>query len=209
VVLKLATRAPGPGETLLVARGADTIMIRGAELVLREVQLQRLRVGECEEEEGERCEMVAGLPTRVALPVGGDTVSLAPAAVLGDTFGTLQLEIYQVTVGRDSMLLASYPELDGASVRVAGTYSRAGSRRDFVFTSDMNEVQELALDAPFVVAAGATSTLLLDVDVASWFVSADSAALIDPATAGPGGPNAAQVRDNVRMSFVVRVLSSP
>jgi hypothetical protein len=78
-----------------------------------------------------------------------------------------------------------------------------------VFTSDLNEVQELALEAPLVVAKGTTPTLLLSVGVAKWFLNADSAALIDPATAGPGGANAAQVRDNVRMSFGVRVLSSP
>jgi hypothetical protein len=60
-----------------------------------------------------------------------------------------------------------------------------------------------------VVANGRISPLLLEVAVATWFLGVDSTALIDPATAGPGGPNAAQVRDNVRMSFGVRVPSSP
>jgi hypothetical protein len=210
VVLRLATGiSPGVGDSLVVARGRDTIVVRGADLVLREVQLQLVRVGECEEEEGERCAMVAAGPTRFALPLGADTVTLAPVAAAADTYGTLQLEVYRATTERDTAFLASHPEMAGASVRVSGTYSQAGSLRDFVFTTDLNEVQELGLDAPFVVANGTSAGLLIGVDVARWFLSADSAALIDPATAGPDGPNAAQVRDNIRTSFAVRVLSSP
>ena len=210
VVLRLVTGAPADaGGALVVARGTDTIVVRTAELVLREIQLQLMRVGECEEEEGERCEMVAGPPTLLALPLGPDTVALAPVAALADTYGTLQLEVHQATAERDSAFLAGRPDLNGASVRVSGTYSRAGTRRDFVFTSDLNEVQELVLEAPLVVAKGTTPALLLSVGVARWFLNADSSALIDPATAGPGGASAAQVRDNVRTSFGVRVLSSP
>ncbi|HXV91297.1 MAG TPA: hypothetical protein VD707_08000 [Gemmatimonadales bacterium] len=210
VVLKLFTGAPAVGAgTLVVGRGTDTIVIRTADLVLREVQLQLVRVGECEEEEGERCAMVADGPTRFALPLGSDTLTLAPVAAAADTYGTLQLEVYRATTERDTAFLASHPDMAGVSVRVSGAYSRAGSLRDFVFTTDLNEVQELGLDAPFVVAKGTSAGLLIGVDVAKWFLSADSAGLIDPATAGPDGPNAAQVRDNIRTSFVVRVLSSP
>ena len=77
------------------------------------------------------------------------------------------------------------------------------------YTSDFNEVQEFALDPVLVVAKERTPPVLLRVDVAKWFLTADSTALLDPATAGASGTNAAQVRDNIRMSFGVRVLSSP
>lgn len=211
VVLRVVTgTSPGDGDSLVVARGGDTIVVRAAELVLREIQLQLVRVGECEEEEGERCAMVAAGPTRIALPLSADTVTLAPVTAVADTYGTVQLEVYRATAERDSAFLTSHPGLAGVSVRVSGSYSRAGDRRDFVLTSDANEVLELALqEVPLVVANGVTSGLLLDVGVARWFLNADTTALVDPATAGPDGPNAAQVRDNIRMSFAVRVPSSP
>lgn len=210
VLLQVVTEAPDAGgDSGLVARGGDTIVVRTAEMVLHEVQLQRARVQECEEEEGERCSMVALGPTRVALPLGPDTVALAPVATVADTYSTVQLEVYRSTSERDSLFFAAHPALAGASLRVTGTYSRGGARRDFVFVSDYNEVQELLLEAPLVVASGRTSPLLLGVNVAGWFLSADGKAVIDPATAGPDGPNAAQVRDNVRQSFRARVPSSP
>jgi hypothetical protein len=210
VALRVVTGIPsGGGDALVVARGGDTLVVRSAELVLREIQLQRVRVGECEEEEGERCAMVAAGPTRFVLPLAHDSLTFAPVAAVADTYGTVQLEVYRPMPARDSAWLASYPDLAGSSLRVTGTYSRAGARRDFAFESDMNEVLELTPDAPLVVANGRVSPLLLEVAVATWFVSADGGALIDPATAGPGGPNAAQVRDNVRTSFSVRVPSSP
>jgi len=210
VVLRISGGASeAPGDSVVVARGGDTIVVRSAELVLREVQLQLVRTGECEEEEDERCAMLASGPARYALPLGADAIALDPVAAVSDTYGTLQLEIYRATPERDTAFLASHPEVAGSSVRASGTFSRAGVRQDFVFTSDFNEVQELELPAPLVVADGRVSPLVLGVDVAAWFLSTDGTALIDPATATPGGPNAARVHDNVRMSLGVRVPSSP
>jgi hypothetical protein len=210
VVLRVVTEFPeASGDSQLVARGGDTIIVRTADIILREVQLQRARVQECEEEEGERCSMVALGPTPVALPLGPDTVALAPVATVADTYSTVQLEIYRSTSERDSLFFAAHPALAGASVRVTGTYSRGGARKDFVVVSDYNEVQELVLDAPLIVASGRVSSLLLGVNVAVWFLSADGSAVVDPATAGPDGPNAAQVRDNVRQSLRATAPSSP
>jgi len=186
---------------VVVARGADTIVLRSAEMVLRQVLVQPQRSGECEEEEGERCAMLAPGPVQVLLPLGPDAVALEPVAAAPDTYGQVVFEVYRATPGRDSTFLAAHPDLAGFSVRVTGSFSHGGARRDFTFGSDYNEVLELELGAPLVVALGKTSPLLLRVDVAGWFLSADQAALVDPATAGPEGPNAAQVRDNVRLSL--------
>jgi hypothetical protein len=196
VVLKVVNAAPAAsGDSLVVARGADTIVVRSAELVLREIAV--------------KAETLAVAPVRLVLPLGPDTVALAPAAAAAGTYRSLRFEVYPPTREGDSAFVAAHPELAGSSVRVSGVYSRAGARRPFVFGLDFNEEQEFTLAPALVVAKEATPVLVLSVGVANWFISADSAALIDPATAGPGGPNAAQVRDNVRMSFGVRVLSSP
>jgi hypothetical protein len=67
--------------------------------------------------------------------------------------------------------------------------SKTGDRRDFVSTSDLTGIQELALLAPLRVQAGDTARLTLRLDLARVFLTADRAALIDPATATPGQPN--------------------
>jgi len=202
VVLRFAGGPPdASGDSVVVAKGGDTIVVRTAELVLREVLLQPQRSGECEEEEGERCAMLALGPVHVLLPLGPDAVALEPVAATPDTYGQVVFEVYRAVPGRDSAFLTAHPDLAGSSVRVTGGFSHGGARRDFVLGSDYNEVLELELGAPLVVAVGTASPLLLRVDVAGWFLSADHAALIDPATAGPDGPNAAQVRDNVRLSL--------
>lgn len=196
IVLKVVNGEPAAGgDSLVVARGGDTIVVRSAELVLREIAV--------------KAETLAVAPVRFVLPLGPDTVALAPAAAAAGTYRTLRFEIYPPAPEQDSAFVASHPELAGSSVRVSGTWVRAGVRRPFVFALDFNEEQEFQLEPALVVAGTATPTLVVSVGVAKWFLNADSTALIDPATAGPGGPNAAQVRDNVRMSFGVRVLSSP
>jgi hypothetical protein len=196
VVLKVANGQPAVGgDSLVVARGGDTLVVRSADLVLREIAV--------------KAETLAVAPVRFVLPLGPDTVALAPAAVAAGTYRTLRFEIYPPAPEQDSAFIASHAELAGSSVRVSGTWVRAGARRPFVFALDFNEEQEFQLEPALVVARTATPTLVLSVGVGKWFLNADSTALIDPATAGPGGANAAQVRDNVRMSFGVRVLSSP
>lgn len=196
VVLRIVNGAPAAGgDSLVVVRGADTLVVRSAELVVREIIMRR--------------DTLQVAPVRLRLPLGSDTIALTPAAAPAGTYRALRFEIYPPTAERDGAFVASHPELTGSSVRVTGTLSRAGAQRPFVYGLDFNEVQEFSLDPVLVVSNGATPTLLLSVGVARWFLNADSTALIDPATAGPSGPNAAQVRDNVRMSFDVKVLSSP
>ena len=196
VVLKIVSDAPAAGgDSMVVARGTDTIVVRAAELVVREIIM--------------RHDTLQVAPVRLRVPLGPDTVQLVPAAAPAGTYRALRFEIYPPTAERDSAFVASHPELAGSSVRVMGTISRAGARRPFVYALDVNEVQEFSLVPVLEVTAGGALPVLLEVDVAQWFLSADGTALIDPATASPGGPNAAQVRDNIRTSFAVRVLSSP
>ena len=201
VTLRIAGTPGAAGDSVVVARGSDTIVVRSAELVLREILLQPQRSGECEEEEGERCAMLAPGPVHIVLPLGPGVVALEPVAATPDTYGQIVFEVYRATPGRDSAFLAAHPGLAGSSLRVSGTFSHGGARRDFTLGSDYNEVLELELGAPLVVALGKIAPLLLRVDVAGWFLSADHAALVDPATAEPGGPSLAQVRNNVRLSL--------
>jgi hypothetical protein len=196
VAVKVVNATPAAGaDSLVVARGADTLVVRGADLVLREVILRR--------------DTLVLAPTRLAIPLGGDTVTLVAAAAAAGTYRSLRFEMYPPTPERDSAFLAAHPALARASVHVAGTFSRAGGRRAFVYALDFNEVYEFTVAPALVVGPAGSPPLVLAVDVAKWFLTGDSTALIDPATAGQDRPEANQVRDNIRMSFTLQVSGSP
>jgi hypothetical protein len=187
--------------TLVVARGADTLVVRRAELVLRETVLQRARYQECEEEAGEDCAVLSAGATRFDLPLGPGAAAIARVPVPVDTYSTVQFEIYRPSPDRDSALLASHPHLAGASLHVQGTFSRGGARRDFVYRSDFNEVQEVVLSGPLAVAPRGSADVTLRVDLAGWFLTAEGTALLDPSNAVPGTDDDLQIRDNVRRSL--------
>ncbi len=57
----------------------------------------------------------------------------------------------------------------------------------------------MQFDPPLDVG-GDAANITVHVDLDRWFVGANGA-LIDPATAGPGGPNEAITADNIRRAF--------
>ncbi len=189
------------GDSVVVARGADTIVIREAAIVLRETVLQRARYQECEEEEGEDCAVLRAGVMRVLLPLGDQSPRLVTAPVPVDTYSTLQFEIYRPDTRLDSVFLVEHPRMAGAALRAEGTFSRAGARHAFSYASAFNEVQEVLLDGPLPVPAGSRRAVTLRVDVASWFLTADGTSLIDPAGVTPDGDEEIQIRDNVRLSL--------
>lgn len=194
-------RAAARSDSLVVTRGADTIVIRQAAIVLRETVLQRARYQECEEEEGEDCAVLRAGAMRLPLPLGTDAPRVVTVPVPVDTYSTLQFEIYRPDVHLDSVFLAEHPRMAGVSLRADGTFSRGGARRAFMYASAFNEVQEVMLDGPLPVPAGGRGTVTLHIDVASWFVTADGAALIDPTSVTAESDEEIQIRDNVRLSL--------
>ena len=199
--------APFVAADSLVAQGRDTIFLRRVRLVLAELAISPSVANGCEEEEGEEDK-----PHCVEFdmqPVALD-LSLAQAAVRRSTkpapvtnYNLFQAVVHRPDVATDTAFLAANPEFAGTTVRVDGTFSRAGARRDFSYTTDWAERQEITIDPPVAVAVGESLHVTLRVDVAAWFRQADGKALLDPSTALRGGPNEALVRDNIRTSLTV------
>ena len=81
-----------------------------------------------------------------------------------------------------------------------GTYSHAGKRTPFVYSSSVSDEHETALLPAVTVAADSTTSVTLRINLAAWFLNAEKKALIDPATANEGGPNQQLVHDNIRQS---------
>ena len=195
VAFQLASRhvaMPGLSDSTIVALGRDSIIIRSAQVVLTEIQLAPTGSGDCdpEEAEEERCAQLEVGPALITLPLSDRAVTLATVPVSVGTYIVFHFALFPPDSGPDA----------GTSVRVQGTFSRAGKRAPFVYSSDFQEQHETGLLPPLAVHAGDTAHVTLRLDVATWFVSADKATLIDPATANRDGPNRALVHDNIRTS---------
>jgi hypothetical protein len=165
--------------------GRDSVIVRQAQLVLKDIQLAPAESGECDPEEAdeEPCTPLEPGPVLLDLPLDDTAVHRVTVPAPAGTFVVFHLAI--------------------VSVRVAGTFSRSGARREFVYSSDFNEEQEAGLLPPLIVHPDDTTNLTLRLDLATWFLSAAKTALIDPSTANAGQPNASLVHDNIRTSLTV------
>jgi hypothetical protein len=191
---------PAAGDSALVALGRDSIIMRRVELVLKDVQLAPTESGECEPGEEEHCAALEPGPVLIALPLGDLAEHITTVRAAADTFIGFHFAIHRPDSSQDGPFLAAHPEFANTSIRVAGTFSRRGARRDFVYTTDFSEREEGALHPPLIVLPGATANVTFRLNVAGWFITADKTALIDPATANRGQPNQTLVQDNIRTS---------
>lgn len=196
VALRLATRpeAPAPvtsrsaGDSTILFLGRDSIIIRHAELMVKDILLAPVESGECDpEEEEEECATLETGPVRLPLPLNERTGPPMTASVRAAKYIVFHFAFVPETGG-------------GPSVRVEGTYSRAGKRTPFVYTSAFSEEHETGLLPAVTVEADSTTSVTLRLNLAVWFLNAEKKALIDPATANEGGPNRQLVHDNIRTS---------
>jgi len=190
------------GDSTVIALGNDTLIVRSVEVVLREIELERVEVADCDAIAGNGdCEEFESGPVLVTLPLGNaTTVAIAIDAPAG-MYDELEFDVHKPDDVEDATFIAMHPAFADIAIRVSGTFSQAGTRTDFTFTSDLNEQQEIVLDPPLTVSEGGATTVTLRLDISSWFLSADRTALVDPVSANKGQSNENLVRDNIRASI--------
>jgi hypothetical protein len=191
------------GDSTVLTLGNDSIIIRSVELVLREIELKRIDVAQCPDSlpGSDACEEFETGPVLVALPLGNATEAAVSIAVLPGTYDELEFKIHKPSASDDAAFLAAHPDFDGVSIRVLGTYSAAGSRSDFVFTTDLDKEQERFLSPPLVVSEGVSVNVTMRVDISTWFLNVGRTALLDPTTANKGGQNEGVVKNNIEQSI--------
>jgi hypothetical protein len=191
------------GDSTVISMGSDTIVVRSIELVLREIELKRVEVVECDSvPDNDDCEEFEVGPVLVSVPLGNMATEtmvgiLAPAGL----YNRLEFEIHKPESSDDAAFIAAHPDFNGVSIRVMGTYSQAGTRSDFVYTSELGAEQEAFIDPPLTVAEGVATNVTLRVDIRSWFLNTGGSALLDPATANKGQPNESVVKDRIQASI--------
>jgi hypothetical protein len=189
------------GDSTVIMAGTDTLVIRSVELVLREVELEKVETAECDSVmDNDDCEEFEVGPMLVSLPLG-TTATVTEVAINAPAgmFNELEFEIHKPNAEDDAAFIAAHPAFADVSIRVTGTFSKAGTRTDFTYTTDLNEKQEIDLDPPLTVVEGSTTNVTLRLDIATWFLN--GVALVDPASANKGGANENLVRDNIRASI--------
>jgi hypothetical protein len=191
------------GDSTVIMLGNDSIIIRSAQLVLRKVELKRSDVASCDAVAGNGdCEAFETGATLVTLPLGTTAIAqqVSVAAPAG-TFNALEFEIHKPSSSEDAAFIAANPDFAATSIRVTGTYSQAGTRSDFTFTSDVDQSEEASLVPPVTVQNGQGLTVTLRADISGWYLNAAKTALVDPASANKGGANESLVANNIQNSF--------
>jgi len=215
VSLSFTTRAPGTlnpsrqpwfsrvaaGDTIVA--GQDTLIIDRVQIVLREIELERINDDACDDDstgvDDDACEEFEIGPMLVDLPLDGSVETVITVAVDTGTYDEIEFEIHKPDddTPEDLAFLADHPDFDGVSIRVIGSFNGTA----FVFQTDLNEDQEIELATPLVITELATSTnLTMSIDLDTWFRSG-TGALINPRTANKGGANENVVKDNIKDSI--------
>lgn len=177
----------------------NTIDFTSAEIVLRDVQLERLNAV-CEDNGGtddDDCEELELGPVLVALPLGPTPVAEFEIEVEPGTYTGVEFKMHKVE-DDDIAFLQQHPDFAEISIRVRGTFNG----NEFEYTSDINDEQEFDLVPPVVIEDGMPRdvNLTVFVDLDAWFRDG-SGRLVDPDTANKGEPNESLVNENIKQSF--------
>lgn len=206
VALMVTGRGPTAGPAAApetIGLGGDVLVINQVEIVLREIELERIDGDACEvandHDSDDDCEEVEVGPLLIDLPLGGGTARLLLVPIVAGSYDEIEFEIHKPgdDDAADRAFLALHPDLDRVSIRVRGTFNGV----QFVYLTDLNVEQEMQLSPPLVVEAGGSAELTLMVDVRDWFLDATRARLVNPTTALKGQPNEGLVKENIKRSF--------
>lgn len=194
--------APSPSlfaQGLELTDGTNTLVIESAEIVMREIEFERVETAGCDSELGldnDECEKFEIGPFVVPLPLDGSVSQELTAQVDTGTYDEIEFEIHKVE-DFELALLGGRSDLADISIKVTGTYNGQG----FEYTSRIDEEQELELSSPLIVTPDpGPVNVTLSIDLSSWFVDSGGM-LVDPASANDGQPNESLVTDNIRTSI--------
>ena len=195
-----APRAPGiafAGDTL--KDGTNTLIITSAQIVLREIELKRQEVVNCDvTPEPAGCEDFEIGPVLVDLPLGPGTKEQVTVDLPPGTYTEVEFEVHKISLdAEDAAFRTAHPEFAEKSIRVQGTFNGVA----FTYESDLDVEQELDLAPPLVIADSVTATnLTVRVGLANWFLALDGK-LVNPATGNKGGANESLVKENIKQSI--------
>jgi len=187
-------------EGLELTDGVSTLVIESAELVIRELEFERVETAGCDSElDDDSCEELEVGPFLLQLPLDGSVSTEITAQVEPGTYDEIEFEIHKADDDdpADQDFLDRNPNFTGISIRVTGTFDG----ESFLYTSSIDEEREIELVEPLVVTPESGPTgVTLTLDVSTWFMNSIGM-LIDPRTANDGEPNESVVTANIENSI--------
>ena len=183
-----------------VITNGDTLIITRAQIVLREIELERVEATSCDTTivDHDACEELEIGPVLVDLPLNGQVEREYSVAVPPGSYDEIEFEIHKVSSDdqEDAAFRAANPDFAGISMRVEGTFNGDA----FVFTSDLNVEQEFDLNPPLIVDSTATNTnVTILVGLDQWFRS-PTGAVLNPETGNKGEVNESLIKENIKQS---------
>jgi hypothetical protein len=209
----------GVGSPAAAASGADSVTLGGhtlvfdqVQLVLREIELKRVEVGDCDDDGDDNsgpgsapaaghddgdCEEFAIGPMLLDLPLTGQPERIITVQVDTGTFREVEFEIHKPDDddAGDVAFLRDHPEFRRVSILARGRFDG----QTFAFLTDLNVEQEHRLVPPLVVTERTGTNLTLVVDLAGWFALGGE--LVNPLLALKGQPFEDQVENNIKRSL--------
>lgn len=191
------------GDSTVIALGNDTLILRSLGVVLRKVEMKRLEASVCDTVVGNGdCEEFESGPVLATFPLGttNTTAAVTVNAPAGQ-YDKLEFEIHKTdtTSSEEAPFIAANPNFKDISIRVTGTFSQSGTRKEFVYTTDLDASEELAFNPPLTVVDGTPANLTIRLDISTWFVNGTT--LVDPSSANLGGLNEGLVKNNIMNSI--------
>ena len=208
ITLSVAAAAAGASATAVdsVTIGGHTLVLEQVELVLREIELERLfdacdrsdSSGSSSRSDDDDCEELSVGPMLLDLPLGGAPERVVTIEADSGIYREVEFEIHKPEDDEgDDQFLREHPDFRKVSIRARGRYDGQA----FVFQTDLSAKQEYDLVPPLVVSERTATNLTLVVSVADWFRV--RGALVDPMQALKGGAFEGDVKDNIKRSFEV------
>jgi hypothetical protein len=205
VAFQLATKPAGaaPAQAALagqevIAVGSDTIVLTSVQLVLREIELDRVSGAVCDSGAADDdCEELELGPVLLDRPLGAGAERRFSVAIDTGSYDKIEFEIHKPSGDDDSAFVAQHPGFDGVSVMVTGTWNGVA----FTYTSDLDVEQEYSFNPPLLVTETTGANVTLFVDLTSWFMNQAADGLLDPAQANKGGTYEGEVKSNIESSL--------
>ncbi len=185
--------------------GENELVITKAEIVLREIELEKLSDDACDSlvdslnDHHDGCEMFETGPILLDLPLDSAVDQMIEIVVDTGTYDEIEFEIHKVSNDdpEDAAFRQNHSDMIGRSIRVQGFFNG----QPFTFETDIDEEQEYDLSPPLVIAGIMTTTnVTIRIDLDAWFRDS-SGVLFNPQSANKGGDNESLASENIRHSF--------
>jgi hypothetical protein len=195
-----ASAAPNTGLYAAPSAGAAALVITKAEVVLREIELKRVEVVNCDViPEPDGCEKFEVGPVLINVPVDGTTATEVAIDIDPGMYNELEFEIHKVSGSdeEDAAFVALHPQMADLSIRVEGTFDSV----PFTFTTDLDVEQEHNLNPALEITENTGSTnVTVNLGLSQWFMDAGGNVL-SPETGNKGGENESLIKENIKQAF--------